>query len=135
MIMTPKIKWLKILLAVAMCLPAIGCMKSALTPEPPPSSESHATPRVLASLQLTEQGRSLLKEGKPDAAIRVLERAINLNPGSGENYYYLSEGWLQKDEAKQAKEFNRLAEIYLNEYPDWAVRIARQKDRIQELEK
>ncbi len=135
MIMIPKIKWLKILLAVALCLPAVGCMKPALTPDPPPSSESPATPRVLASLQLTEQGRNLLNKGKPDAAISVFERAINLNPGSGENYYYLSEGWLQKGEAKQAKEFNHLAEIYLSEYPDWAVRIARQKDRIQELEK
>jgi len=135
MIMTLKIKLLKILLSVALCLPAVGCMKPALTPELSPSSESPATPRVLASLQLTEQGRSLLNKGKPDAAIRVLERAINLNPGSGENYYYLSEGWLQKGEAKQAKEFNHLAEIYLNEYPDWAVRIAKQKDRIQELEK
>ena len=133
--MTIKNKWLKILLAVALCLPAIGCMKPALTPEPSPSPESPATPRVIASLQLTEQGRSLLNKGKPDSAIRVLERAINLNPGSGENYYYLSEGWLQKGEAKHAKEFNSLAEIYLNGYPDWRVRIARQKDRIQELEK
>ena len=135
MIMTPKIKWLKILLAVALCLQAVGCMKPALTPEPLTSPDSPATPRILASLQLTEQGKSLLNKGKPDAAIRVLERAINLNPGSGENYYYLSEGLLQKGEAKQAKEFNRLAEIYLSEYPDWAVRVARQKDRIQELEK
>ena len=135
MIMTPKIKWLKILLGVALCLPTVGCMKPDLTPEPPPSPESPATPRVLASLRLTEQGRSLLDKGNPDAAIRVLERAINLNPGNGENYYYLSEGWLQKGEAKQAKEFNHLAEIYLNEYLDWTVRIARQKDRIQELEK
>ena len=135
MIMTLKIKWLIILLAVALCLPVVGCMKPALTPEPLPSPEQPATPRILASLQLTEQGISLLNKGKPDAAIRVLERAINLNPGSGENYYYLSEGWLQKDEAKQAKEFNRLAEIYLSEHPDWAIRVARQKDRILELEK
>lgn len=133
--MTLKIKWLNILLVVALCLPAVGCMKPALTHEPPPSPESPATPRVLASLQLTEQGRSLLNKGQPDAAIRVLERAINLNPGNGENYYYLSESWLQKGEAKQAKEFNHLAEIYLTEYPDWTVRIARQKDKIHELEK
>ncbi len=133
--MTPIIKWLNILLAVTACFLAVGCMKPALTSEPEPSPESPATPRVLASLQLTEQGRSFLNQGNPDAAIRVLERAINLNPGSGENYYYLSEGWLKKGEAKQAKEFNHLAEIYLNEFPDWTVRIARQKDRIQELEK
>lgn len=133
--MTLTIKWLKILLTMALCLSSVGCMKSFLTSEPPSSQEQFATPRVLASMQLTEQGRSLLNEGKPDAAIRAFERAINLNPGSGENYYYLSEGWLQKGEAKQAKEFNHLAEIYLNEYPDWTVRIARQKDRIEELEK
>ncbi len=135
MTMTLKIKWLKILLAVALCLPTLGCMKPALTPEPPPSPESPSTPRVLASLQLTEQGKSLLNKGKPDAAIRALERAINLNPGSGENFYYLSQAWLMKEEAKQAKEFNHLAEIYLNEYPEWTIRIARQKDRIHELEK
>jgi len=133
--MTLKIKWLEILLAIALCLTAAGCIKPDLIPEPPPSPELPATPRALASLQLTEQGKNFLNKGKPDAAIRVLERAINLNPGSGENYYYLSESWLQKGEAKQAKEFNHIAEIYLNKYPDWTVRIARQKDLIQELEK
>lgn len=135
MIMIPKIKWLIILLAIALCLPSVGCMKADLTSKSPSSPKEFATPRILASLQLTEQGRSLLTEGKPDAAIRTFERAINLNPGNGENYYYLSEGWLQKGEAKQAKEFNHLAEIYLGEYSDWTVRIARQKDRVQELEK
>jgi tetratricopeptide (TPR) repeat protein len=133
--MALKNKWLNTLLAVIMCLPAIGCMKTALTPEPPPSPVSPATPRVIASLQLTEQGISLLNKGEPDAAIRLFERAINLNPGSGENYYYLSESWLQKGEGKQAKEFNHLAEIYLADYPNWTVRIARQKDRIHELER
>jgi len=122
-------------LVVALSLSAVGCMKPANVPEPIHSPEQSATPRILASRQLTEQGRGLLNKGNPDAAIRVFERAINLNPGSGENYYYLSESWLQKGEAKQAKEFNHLAEIYLYEYPDWTVRIARQKDRIQELEK
>jgi len=133
--MTLKIKWLKIFLAIVLCLSGVGCMKPILTSEPPPSHEPFATPRILASMQLTEQGKSLLNAGKPDAAIRAFERAINLNPGNGENYYYLSEGWLQKGEAKQAKEFNHLAEIYLGEYPDWTVHIARQKDRIEELEK
>jgi predicted Zn-dependent protease len=109
-------------------------MKPAVTSKSPYSSEEYATPRILASLQLTEQGKSLLEEGKPDAAIRALERAINLNPGNGENYYYLSEGWLQKGEVKQAREFNHLAEIYLGEYLVWTVRIARQKERIKGLE-
>ena len=131
--MTVRIKWLILLLPIALCLPSAGCMKADLNSKSPSSPEQFATPRILASLQLTEQGRSLLNEGKPDAAIRAFERAINLNPGNGENYYYLSEGWLQKGAAKQAKEFNHLAEIYLGEYPDWTVRITRQKDRIQEL--
>ncbi|MCP4368576.1 MAG: tetratricopeptide repeat protein [Deltaproteobacteria bacterium] len=133
--MTPIIKWLKTLLAMALCLSSVGCMKPIFSSESPSSHEPFATPRVLASMQLTEQGRSLLDAGKPDAAIRAFERAINLNPGNGENYYYLSEGWLQKGEAKQAKEFNHLAEIYLSAYSEWTILIARQKDRIEELEK
>ncbi len=132
--MITKNKWLKILLAAALFLPAAGCMKPVLTPQPSQPVEQPSA-RVLASLQLTEQGHTLLERNKPDAAIRVLERAINLNPGNGENYYYLSQAWLMKGEAKQAKEFNSLAEAYLKEQTDWAIRVARQKDRIQELEK
>jgi predicted Zn-dependent protease len=92
-------------------------------------------PRVVAALQLTEQGRRLLEDLKPDKAIRVLEQAVSLNSSNGQNYYYLSEAWLMKGSAAQAKEFNHLAEIHLKEDSEWTVRVAQQADRIAELEK
>lgn len=92
-------------------------------------------PRVVASLQLTEQGRRLLQDRKPDKAIRVLEQAVSLHPTNGQNYYYLSEAWLMKGSAAQAREFNQLAEIHLKEDSAWMLRVANQADRIAELEK
>jgi len=73
----------------------------------------------------------LLESGKLDDAISVLERAINLNPTNGQNYYYLSEAWLMKGEADQAKEFNRLAGIYLEGDTEWIARLREQRERIK----
>ncbi len=124
-----------------------GCTKkqsvavSPDTPTPPspaeemPEAGESANPRVAAALELTRQGKRFLDNGDPDAAIRVLERAVNLDPSASENYYYLSEAWLMKENPEQAGEFNRLAEEYLEQDPAWAVRIARQRDRIEELGK
>ena len=90
-------------------------------------------PRQLASLRLTEQGKNLLEKERPDDAIDLLERAVSLNPGNGENYYYLAEAWLMKHEPKQANEFNRLAGLYLRGKPDWMRKYLEQKERIQQL--
>ena len=67
-----------------------GCVKQ-ITPDEP----RQRAPREQASLQLTEEGRQLLKEDKPDQAIRLLEQAISLDPDNGQCYYYLAEAWLQ----------------------------------------
>ncbi len=91
------------------------------------------SPRAQASLRLTEQGRVLLEDGKTGDAIRTLERAINLSPNNGLNYYYLSEAWLFKGKFEQAEEFNRLAEIYLKESPEWTQKVMVQRGRIEEL--
>ena len=91
------------------------------------------SPRSQASLRLTEQGRVLLEEGKASDAIRMLERAINLDAANGLNYYYLSEAWLFKGKFKQSEEFNGLARIYLKESPEWMVRVTEQTGRIQEF--
>jgi len=108
-----------------------------LTPQGPlPREEKPAralespAPRALASLRLTEQGRLLLEAGKPDEAIRVLERAISLHSTSGQNYYYLAEAWLLKGNITQARECNRLASLYLEEEPEWRARVMAQRDRI-----
>ncbi|UCF93816.1 MAG: tetratricopeptide repeat protein [Desulfobacterales bacterium] len=73
----------------------------------------------------------MLERGQPDDAIRVLEQAINLNTTNGENYYYLAEAWLMKGNLGQAAEFNRLAEIYLEQDPQWSPRVRRQRERIK----
>lgn len=106
-----------------------GCAKEPLREEPVLPS-----PRVAAALQLTEQGRQLLEKGQPDKAIRVLEQAVSLDPNNGQNYYYLSEALLMKKIPTEAKEFNRLAEMYLKQDPQWRTRIVQQAQRIAELE-
>jgi predicted Zn-dependent protease len=126
----------------------VGCPKPILHEAPSEAEEAARTeaaaeteaaaqdsPRVLASLQLTDQGRRLLENNKPDKAIRVLEQAVSLDPTNGQNYYYLSEAWLKKGSAAQAREFNHLAEIHLKADDEWMIRVAQQADRIAELEK
>jgi tetratricopeptide (TPR) repeat protein len=85
-------------------------------------------PRALAALELTEQGRAMIADNRPDDAIRVLEQAINLHPKNGQNYYYMAEAWLLKRNLPQAREFHRLAGIYLRDDTAWASRL-----KIQEL--
>lgn len=92
-------------------------------------------PRARASLQLTEQGKAFLEEGKPDEAMSVLERAMGLDPNNGQNYYYLSEAWLLKKNIAQAEEFNRLAGIYLKGDYGWNRRVADQRERIDWFKK
>jgi hypothetical protein len=89
------------------------------------------TPRVVASLQLTEQARSSLQAGKADEAIRTLERAMNLNPSNGENFYYLAEAWVMKGNLRQAQEFNRLAALHLKNDAGWMARVAEQAEKIR----
>lgn len=92
------------------------------------------SPRVLASLKLTDQGRRRIDAGQADNAIRVLEQAISLNPNNGQNYYYLSEAWLMKGFTAKARQFNHLAESHLAADNDWEKLVARQARRIAKLE-
>ncbi len=101
--------------------------------EKPLSPEKQNDPRLIASLQLTDQGRMLLESGKVDEAITVLERALNIHPGNGRSYYYLSEAWLLKSDVLQAKEWNRLAEMYLSEDKYWFKKVLDQKAKIRKL--
>ena len=135
-------KWLSIIIASLFAFALAGCVKDRPGQVPPPDAEqvepdepTEPDPRAVASLQLTEQGRRLLEAGKSDQAIRVLEQAISLDPDNGQNYYYLAEAWLMKGVASEAKEFNDLAEIHLKEDTAWMKRVARQANRIEELEK
>jgi tetratricopeptide (TPR) repeat protein len=123
-----------------------GCTTAVMKPSPEVYRESAEevhefeknaekpglSPRALAALQLTEQGRMFLEDNQPDDAIGILERALNLNPNNGRNYYYLAEAWLMKWNIEQATEFNRLAEIYLKDDSEWLNRVILQRERIKE---
>ena len=63
-----------------------------------------------------------------------MEQAISLNPGNGQNYYYLSEAWLLKGFAAEARQFNRLAKSHLTDDKDWEKLVNRQAERITLLE-
>ncbi|MEN8779888.1 MAG: hypothetical protein ABF292_02175 [Desulfobacterales bacterium] len=124
------------------CMPKtkVGVYDKQTPPAPLPAGKPSVpqTPKpenaqVLAAEALVEQGRQFLAQGAPDAAIRVLERSVALDSNSGQNYYYLAEAWLVKQNAHQAREFNRLADMHLGRDPDWKNRIDRQNDRIKDL--
>jgi predicted Zn-dependent protease len=129
------------------CFMGLALSACAIVAEPPPSPSPSPTPpvvekdqalprqdespRAVASLRLTEQARMLLENGKVDDAITTLERAINLNPSNGQNYYYLAEAWLKKGNPSQAREFNRLAAMYLKNDPSWMDRVKDQQERLR----
>ena len=125
-----------------LALAIAGCVKERpVQPSPPavqqvePEQSQELDPRVVASLQLTEQGRRLLEAGKSDRAIRVLEQAISLDSNNGQNYYYLAEAWLLKGVTSEAKKFNQLAEIHLKDNSQWMERVIHQPNRIADSEK
>ncbi len=107
-----------------------GCVKQVAREE-----TRQRSPREKASLQLSEEGRQLLDEDKPDQAIRSLEQAISLNPDNGPCYYYLAEAWLKKGNLSEARQFNSIAKNYLNKDRGWKARVARQANKIDSLEK
>ena len=91
------------------------------------------SPREKASLQLTQEGKQRLDEGNPDNAIRLLEQAVGLNPNNGQSYFYLAQAWLIKGVYSEAKEFNRLAHIYLKNDREWKTRLERQAKQIERI--
>ena len=125
----------------------IGCMEKPeirvaeppKTPEVAPAEEAPAPPaqepdaNARAAAAMVRQGRQHLTRGELDAAIRVLERSVALDSTNGQNYYYLAEAWLMKKNARQAREFNRLAGIQLAQDANWKTRVGRQKNRIDQL--
>ncbi len=140
--MTTKLISITVISLLGLALTLTGCVKELPVQAPAPAEEQvepeqppEPDPRTVASLQLTEQGRRLLEAGKSNQAIRALEQAVSLDPDNGQNYYYLAEAWLMKGVASEAKEFNELAEIHLKEDNAWMKRVARQANRIAEMEK
>ena len=132
------------LLFFVLLLMAWSCTQSRKATHPLPHTVSlpvekdqnnqQASPRETAALQLTEQGRIFLEEGSLDSAISLLERAISLSPANGCICYYLAEAWLGKGDQEHAREFNRLAGLYLDENTEWLNKIREQKKKIESSE-
>ncbi|MEA1945838.1 MAG: tetratricopeptide repeat protein [Thermodesulfobacteriota bacterium] len=145
--MSNSFKSLLILCIVGLGLGVLGCAQVTSTTSTQASWDRHMqagetgsapekpSPRTVASLQLTDQGRLFLESGKPDHAIRMYEQALNLDPANGQNYYYLSEAWLMKGNIAQAAEFNRLASIYFEGGSKWMDRVMKQRDRINRIKR
>lgn len=111
---------------------AIEGSKDAETEDPEESCITEPSSRILAARDLNVKAANLLEKSKPDAAIDLLERAIAIDPSNGETYYYLSRAWLLKGDKEQAYEFNRLAEIYMEDDENWHQQVLEQKALIQE---
>jgi tetratricopeptide (TPR) repeat protein len=140
-----KLACMPILYILAILISMTGCAPlqtptttlppAPATPEPPAplpepaEPEPSVDPRLMASVQLTDQGRILLDQGRIDDAIRTLERAISLSPRNGKTYYYMAEAWLAKGAYKQAAEYNRLSSMYLED-TRWSVSVAEQRRAI-----
>jgi len=99
---------------------------------PPDRDRGYTDSRTMASHSLTAKGYELLEKGDADGALRLLEKAVGINPSDGPGYYYLAEAWIAKNNYTQAARFNKLAEIYLRRDRTWTSRARDQKRRIEE---
>lgn len=92
-------------------------------PAPPSSQpsvrkqEEPKSPQLTASMQLVNQARAPLDRGKPDLAIPILEKAVQLDPENPAAFMLLARAWKQKGEKKKALEFARKSEILYQDEP------------------
>lgn len=86
----------------------------ASAPSKKPETQS---PQLLASMQLVNEARGPLDRGKPDLAIPVLERAIQVDVQNPEAFMLLARAWRQKGARKKALEFAKKAEILYQDDP------------------
>jgi len=107
--------------------PPLPAKPPAMDNTGPGQAPGKPSPGAMASLNLRRQAVSLIESGRLEEAIRILERAINLAPSDGVNYFYLAEAWRLKGNTARALEFNRLAALYLDDSETWQERIKRQR--------
>jgi tetratricopeptide (TPR) repeat protein/predicted small lipoprotein YifL len=74
-------------------------------------------PEHLASMHVVEQARTSLAQGRPDAAIPLLEKAIQVDGYNGEAFFGLARAWRMKGSHQKALEFARKAEILFQDDP------------------
>ena len=86
-------------------------------PEKLKKQEASRSPQRQASMQLVSQARGQLERGKPDAAIRTLEKAVRIDARNGEAFIVLARAWKQKGEKRKALEFAKKAELLFQKQP------------------
>lgn len=77
----------------------------------------------------------MIESKRPDEAIGILEKAVNIDSNNGQNYYFLAEAWIMKGNRLQAIEFNRMAGLYLKNDASWKLKVQQQKERIDKMNK
>lgn len=75
------------------------------------------SPQRQASMQQVSLARVQLERGRPDPAIRTLEKAVRIDPGNGEAFILLARAWRQKGERRKALEFAKKAELLCQKQP------------------
>ncbi|WP_281793601.1 tetratricopeptide repeat protein [Desulforhabdus amnigena] len=96
--------------------------KSSETSTTPPASQKKPEPEPeppqhLASMHLVDEAKSALAQGKPDAAIPLLEQAIQVDVYNGDAFWGLAKAWRMKGSQTKALEFARKAEILFQGEP------------------
>jgi tetratricopeptide (TPR) repeat protein len=86
-------------------------------PEKSKKQEASKSPQRQASMQQVSQARGQLERGKPDAAIRTLEKAVRIDARNGEAFVLLARAWKQKGEKRKALEFAKKAELLYQKQP------------------
>jgi Flp pilus assembly protein TadD len=86
-------------------------LPSARVKKEPPQPQ----PQYLASMHLVDQAKEALAQGQADAAISVLEQAIQVDVYNGDAFFNLAKAWKMKGNPERALEFARKAEIIFQE--------------------
>ena len=91
-------------------------------PQPQPKESARPAPvqqppQHLASMHLVDQAKTSLAQGKPDAAIPLLEQAIQVDVYNGDAFLGLARAWHAKGSPKKSLEFARKAEILFQNEP------------------
>jgi len=86
--------------------------------EPMKSLAKKGTPQTLASVKLVDDARQMRVKGKVDEAIRLLERAVEVDAYNGEAFYELAICWKAKGDMKKALSFADRAEHIYAGNPD-----------------
>lgn len=93
-------------------VPAPRAAEKKLPQQPP-----QQPPQRVASMHLVDQAKVSLAQGKADAAIPLLEQAIQVDVHNGEAFFNLARAWRAKGSRQKALQFAQKAEILSQDNP------------------